>query len=215
MKWAHHATHLEMAEEIDPDDLEIADELIAERRSADPDHLPEDMPPWMSCPIRVIDKINLWVGKMVCWMLVPMCLAMVYEVVARKFFVAPTMWAYDISRMLYGALFVLGAGYALLRGVHIRADFLYRNWSPRTQGRVDAALYLLFYFPGLLVFLWMSIDYAWTAIDRGERGMDTAWMPYMGPIKSALPIGIIFLLIQGVSEFLKSIYASTRGRWPV
>ncbi len=204
-----------MAEEIIPDKLEIADELIAERRSADPGKMPDDMPPWMACLVVWIDRTSLRVGKLVCWFLVPMCLAMVYEVIARKFFIAPTMWAYDVSRMLYGSMFMLGAGYALSRGVHIRADFIYRNWSPKAQGIVDGTLYLLFYFPGLLVFLWMSIDYAWTAIDRAERGMDTAWMPYMGPIKSAIPAGIVLLLMQGISELLKCWYAVTRGRWPV
>ena len=204
-----------MAEEINPDELEIADELIAERRSADPGNLPDDMPTWVACLISWIDSTSMWVGKLICWFLVPMCLAMVYEVLARKFFVAPTMWAYDVSRMLYGSMFMLGAGYALSRGVHIRADFIYRNWSQRTQGIVDGTLYVIFYFPGLLVFLWMSIDYAWTAVSRGERGMDTAWMPYMGPIKSAIPIGIALLLMQGISELLKCWYAITRGRWPV
>ncbi|MXZ80398.1 MAG: TRAP transporter small permease subunit [Gammaproteobacteria bacterium] len=202
-----------MSHDPDPSELDITDELIAERRSSG-DEMPPDMPGWMAGAIVRIDRFSHWVGRIVCWMLVPMCLAMVYEVIARKFFLAPTMWAYDISRMLYGALFTLGAGYALYRGIHIRADFLYRNWPSRVQGLIDAALYLVFYFPGLIVFMWMSIDYAWAAIDRGERGMDTAWMPYMGPIKSALPLGILFLLIQGISEFLKSCYAATRGRWP-
>ena len=204
-----------MSEEIDPSKLEIADELIAERRSASPGELPGDMTAWMATTISRIDQMSLWVGRTVCWMLVPLCLAMVYEVIARKYFLAPTMWAYDISRMLYGALFMLGAGYALSRGVHIRADFLYRNWSPRAQGIVDMTLYLLFYFPGLLAFMWTSIDYAWIAIDRGERGMDTAWMPYTGPIKSALPVGAFLLLVQGVSELLKSVYAAQKNRWPV
>ena len=68
---------------------------------------------------------------------------MVYEVIARYAFTAPTMWAYDISRMFAGALFMLGAGYGLSKGVHIRADFIYRNWSPRTQGIIDtSALYI-------------------------------------------------------------------------
>ena len=204
-----------MAEEIDPTKLEIADELIAERRSAEPGKLPDDMPPWMAATISHIDAFSLWIGRVVCWMLVPLCVAMVYEVIARKYFLAPTMWAYDISRMFYGALFMLGAGYALSRGVHIRADFLYRNWPARAQGMVDTALYLIFYFPGLLVFMWTSVDYAWIAIERGERGMDTARMPYMGPIKSVLPVGAFLLLIQGVSETLKSIYAARNGRWPV
>ncbi len=203
-----------MAEKINPKELDITDELIAERRSAIDAVMPSDMPIWMVNTIKSIDRFSLWVGKLVSWLLVPLCLAMVYEVIARKFFIAPTMWAYDISRFMYGAMFTIGAAYALSVGVHIRADFLYRNWSPKTQGIVDSALYILFYFPGLIVFLWMSVDYAWDAFLRGERGMDTAWMPYVGPIKSALPIGIIFLLIQGVSELLKSLYAARKGKWP-
>jgi len=196
-----------------PDTLDPADELIAERR-ADPGKLPDDMPAWMRAVISRIDAMSMWVGRAVCWMLLPLCLSMVYEVIARKYFLAPTMWAYDISRMFYGAMFMLGAGYALSRGVHIRADFLYRTWRPRVQGIVDAALYLGFYFPGLAIFMWTSIDYAWLAIERGERGMDTAWMPYMAPVKSVLPVGAALLLIQGVSETLKSLYAARTGRWP-
>ena len=203
-----------MAEELNPKDLDITDELIAESSQIDLNNLPDDMPPWMASTIKVLDTFSMWVGHLVCWLLIPICLAMVYEVIARKFFLAPTMWAYDVSRMFYGALFVLGAAYALSRGVHIRADFIYRNWTPRTQGRVDATLYLLLYFPGLLIFLWMSMDYALAAIMRGERGMDTAWMPYMWPIKSTLPVGIVLLLLQGVSEFCKSLYAAQNNRWP-
>lgn len=193
---------------------EFADELIAERRSDPSGKLPDDMPRWMAFLIRWIDWFSLWTGRIICWLTVPMFLAMVYEVIARHYFTAPTMWAYDVSRMLYGALFMLGAGYALSKGVHIRADFIYRNWSVQTQGRVDTFMYLVFYFPGMILFLWASWDFAWMAWVRGERGMDTAWMPHLGPIRSAIPIGIVLLLLQGVSETLKSIYAASRGRWP-
>lgn len=193
---------------------EVGDELIAERRSDTPGKLPEDMPRWMARTITWIDLFSLWTGRTVCWLTVPLFAAMVYEVIARYAFLAPTMWAYDISRMLYGALFMLGAGYALSKGIHIRADFLYRNWSQKTQGTVDSTLYIIFYFPGLIVFLLMATDFAYLSWVRGERGMDTAWMPHMGPIKTVLPVGIILLLIQGVSELLKSLYAATRGRWP-
>ncbi len=191
---------------------QYSDELIAERRSDDA-KLPDDMPRWMARTILWIDRTSLFIGRIVCWLTVPLCLAMVYEVISRKYG-APTLWAYDMSRFLYGALFMLGAGYALSKGVHIRADFLYRNWSARTQGIVDTALYVCLYFPGLLIFLYTSIDFAYDAWDRGERGMDTAWMPHMGPIKTVLPVGIVLLLMQGVSEVLKSYYAATRGRWP-
>ena len=189
-----------------PQDLEIADELIAERRSGAPGDLPPDMPRWMASVITIIDTGNMWIGKVTCILLLPIMFAMVYEIVARKLFVAPTMWAYDISRFFYGALFILGAGYGLMRGVHIRADFLYRTWAERTQTLVDLTLYLLLFFPGMLFFLLSSVDFAWEAWDRGERGNDTAWMPIVGPIKSALPIGIVFLLVQGVSEVLRCLY---------
>ena len=192
--------------------LDISDEMIAERRGGG--ELPGDMAPWMAKTITLIDKFSLRIGQIVCWITLPLCFAMVYEVLARYIFVAPTMWAYDMSRFMYGAMFMLGAGYALSKGVHIRADFIYRNWRPRTQGLIDAVLYIVFYFPGLIVFLFMATDYASLAWIRGEKGMDTAWMPHMGPIKTALPLGVLFLIIQGVSELLKSIYAAQKGRWP-
>ncbi len=191
----------------------MSDEMIAERRQGT-GKMPDDMPKWMSSLITNIDKSSKWIGNVVCWITMPLMLAMVYEVIARKLFVAPTMWAYDMSRFLYGALFMLGAGYALSKGVHIRADFLYRNFKVKTQGLIDFVLYILFYFPGLLVFLYMTNTFVYESIIRAERGMDTAWMPYMWPIKACLWFGIVFLIIQGISEVLKCYYAATKGRWP-
>ena len=200
-----------MADE--PTKLDISDEMIAERRGGS-GKMPEDMPSWMASSIVNIDKFSKWVGNVVCWILMPLIFAMTYEVFARKLFLAPTIWAYDISRFLYGALFMLGAAYALSKGVHIRADFLYRNFKTKNQGKIDFWLYLLFYFPGLLVFLYMTIGFVGESIQRGEKGMDTTWMPYMWPIKSCLLIGIVFLLIQGISELFKSYWAATKGKWP-
>jgi len=193
--------------------LDISDEMIAERRGGT-GKMPDDMPSWMAKTIVRIDKFSKRTGNIVCWITIPLIFGMVYEVLARKFFLAPTIWAYDISRFLYGALFMLGAGYALSKGVHIRADFLYRNFKVKTQGIVDFTLYILFYFPGLLVFLYMTTGFLQESIMRGERGMDTTWMPYMWPIKTCLWFGIIFLLVQGVSELFKSYYAATKGKWP-
>jgi TRAP-type mannitol/chloroaromatic compound transport system permease small subunit len=193
--------------------LDKSDEMIAERRQGI-GKMPDDMPKWMSSTIINIDKWSMWIGNVVCWITMPLMFAMVYEVLARKLFLAPTMWAYDMSRFFYGALFMLGAGYALSKGVHIRADFLYRNFKVKTQGLIDFWLYLLFYFPGLLAFFYMTTIFVTESIQRGEKGMDTAWMPYMWPIKSCLWFGILFLLIQGISELFKSYYAAKKGKWP-
>ena len=190
-----------------------SDEMIAERRQGI-GKMPDDMPKWMASTITNIDKLSKWIGNVVCWITMPLMLAMTYEVLARKLFLAPTMWAYDMSRFFYGALFMLGAGYALSKGVHIRADFLYRNFKVKTQGLIDFWLYLLFYFPGLLAFFYMTTIFVIESIQRGEKGMDTAWMPYMWPIKACLWFGILFLLVQGISELFKSYYAAKKGRWP-
>ena len=96
-----------MAEE--PTKLDISDEMIAERRSG-LGKMPDDMPKWIASLITKIDLFSKWVGNVVCWITIPLILGMVYEVFARKLFLAPTIWAYDMSRFLYGALFMLGAG---------------------------------------------------------------------------------------------------------
>lgn len=97
--------------------------------------------------IRVIDAITDWGGKAISWLIVPLVGALVYEVFARYFFHAPTVWAYDVTYMIYGSMYMLGAAYTLLKGGHIRTDILYRLFSPRWQGIVDASLYILFFFP--------------------------------------------------------------------
>ncbi len=201
----------QLKEEIE--NLRVGDELIAEGKTNLFD-MPGDMPQWMAVTIRSINKFSHLVGHIVCWLTLPLCFAMVFEIIARYFFLAPTVWAYDISRMLYGALFMLGAGFALLHGVHIRADFIYRNWQPRTQAIVDTALYICCYFPGMILFFFIGYEFAFDAWDRGELGMDTAWMPHMGPIKSAIPIGTFFLILQGISELLQCFYTLKHNRWP-
>ena len=196
-----------MAGQPDEPKLDITDELIAERRSGEPWHTPDDMRPWMRKAILVFDVTNLWVGRVTCLLLLPVMFAMVYEVAARKLFTSPTLWAYELSRMFAGALFMLGAGYALMRGVHIRADFLYRGWSQRTQATVDAVLYLAFYFPAMLFFFWISSDYTVKAWINWERSMDTTMMAPLAPARSAMPLGAFFLILQGISEYLKCLYA--------
>ena len=202
-----------MAEEleVDPNKLEITDELIAERRGEQPGQTPETMTSWQRPITAAIDVLNLWVGRITCLLLVPIIGAMVYEVVAAKLFVAPTLWVYDVSRMLAGVLFMMGAGYALMRGVHIRADFIYRNWSTKTQATVDAILYLLFYFPAMLFFFWSAADYTLDAFNvrngfdynGWERASDSTWAPVLGPARLAMPVGAFLLFLQGFPELFR------------
>ncbi len=145
-------------------------------------------------------------------MIIPLVGSLTYEVIARYVFGAPTVWAFDVSYMLYGSLFMLGAGYALYRGGHIRTDMLYQNWSPRTQGAIDAVCYLFLFFPAMLFLFWMGGQEAWHSWQIRETSDQSPWHPPLYPFKAVIPLTALLLLIQGVSEFLKSVYAVRTGR---
>jgi len=193
----------------------VGDELLADAGGAVGKVLPDDMHPTARKIIYAIDHFSNWQGRIACLLIVPIIFGMFYEVIARSFFLRPTLWAYDISRMLYGMSFMLGAAYALMRGLHIRADFLYRNFSERTQGRVDLVLYVLLFMPAMMFFLKAGYDFSAKSFMQGERAGDSTWAPIVWPVKMALTAGVLFLIIQGISEILKSWYAATRGKWPV
>ncbi|MCV6592451.1 MAG: TRAP transporter small permease subunit [Silicimonas sp.] len=203
-----------MSDDMDDINLEAGDELLAEASGGPEVPLPDDMHPLARKTVWAIDWFSEWQGRIVCLMVVPIIIGMVYEVIARKFFLAPTLWAFDLSRMLYGMSFMLGAAYALMRGLHIRADFLYRGFSVKTQGRVDLLLYVTLFMPGMIFFLWAGYGFAAKSFMQGETAGDSTWAPIVWPVKMALTAGVFFLVLQGISEICKSWYAATRGRWP-
>ena len=162
--------------------------------------------------IRTIDAFTDWTGKAVAWLILPLSLGLAYEVIARYGFDAPTIWAYDMSYMLYGTLFMLGAHYALLKGAHIRTDMLWEKFSDRKKGLIDAIAYVGFFFPAMIMIFASSIDEAWHAWLIGERSEQTAWRPILYPFKAVVPATALLLFVQGLSEFMKSLYAARTGR---
>lgn len=180
---------------------------LAQERGFDP-----EAPGWLVTVVDGIDRLTTATAGIVSWIVVPMVLALVYEVTMRYLFHAPTIWAYDVTYMAYGTHFMLGASYALLRGAHIRTDIFYQNWSHRTRGIVDATLYLLFFFPGMFFYLimgWNEFVHAW---EIGERSEASPWRPIIWPFKGVIPLAVLLMMIQGVSEFLKSAWAAFTGR---
>jgi len=163
--------------------------------------------------IRGIDWLTDRSGKVLAWLCFPLILALVYEVTARYLFKAPTEWAYDVTYMLYGTIFMLGAAFTLLKKAHIRTDLFYNKWTPRTQGFIDTVMYLLLYFPGIIFFLVAGWDYAAHSWVTGEHTSLSPWRPIIYPFKAVIPVTAFLLLVQGVSELLKSVYAWKRGVW--
>jgi TRAP-type mannitol/chloroaromatic compound transport system permease small subunit len=157
--------------------------------------------------VRRIDKFTDFTGTAIAWLNVPLVLAVSYEVLARYLFNAPTIWSFDVTYMLYGTIFMLGAAYALHKGAHIRTDFFFEKWSVRTKGVIDSVAYLVFFFPSILLFGWVGWTEGFYAFQIGETSEQTPWRPILWPFKMVVPLACLLLLVQGISETIKSVYA--------
>ncbi len=150
--------------------------------------------------LTVIETVSTASGWLAGWLIVPMTIAVAYEVAARYVFNAPTKWAYDVTYMLYGAQFMLAAAYTLLKGGHIRTDVFYERWSAKTRAMIDAVSYVLFFFPGMLFILYAGAVEARQAWAINERA--GGWPIY--PFKAVIPVTAALLLLQGLAELVKS-----------
>lgn len=162
----------------------------------------------------VLDGVARWSGRAVAWLIVPMVLSLCWEVVARYVFNAPTQWAYDMTFMLYGTFFMLGAAFTLQRKGHVRTDSLYAGWPPRRQALVDLAGHLLMLLPFAGVFVFVGWGYFVKAYTTNETFVSSAWQPITWPFKLAMPVAGVLLLLQGFSECLKCLHVLRTGQWP-
>jgi TRAP-type mannitol/chloroaromatic compound transport system permease small subunit len=110
--------------------------------------------------ILFVDKVTAWAGKAFAWCILIMTFGVSYEVFVRYVLGDPTSWAFDISYMMYGALFMMAGAHTLARDGHVRGDVLYRLWKPRIQATVELTLYFLFFFPGILALIFAGMEYA-------------------------------------------------------
>src|SRR5687768_12341645 len=115
-----------------------------------------------------IDELSTWVGKSFAWLILVLTLGVSYEVFVRYVLRAPTTWAFDISYIAYGAMFLMAGAYTLSRNGHVRADVVYRLWKPRTQATIDLILYILFFLPAILALMYSGNDRVkfWKHIDE-------------------------------------------------
>lgn len=164
--------------------------------------------------LHFIDSLSTWVGKAFAWLILILTLGISYEVFMRYVLGAPTTWAFDFSYITYGALFLMAGAYALSRNSHVRADVLYRLWSPRTQAKMDLLLYLLFFMPAILAFMYSGWNYASMSIRFREVSIfSPAGIPVF-PLKTLIPITGVLLLLQGIAEIIRCVLCIRTGVWP-
>ncbi len=162
-----------------------------------------------------IDRISAGIGKTFGWIIVILTLGASYEVIsASPVFRSPTSWAYDFSYIMYGMLLLMTGAYTLSRNGHVRADFLYRRWQPRTQAWVDLVLYFIFFLPAVLALIYSGIPFAEMSWQFKEKSIfSPAGIPIY-PLKIMIPVAAAFLLLQGIAEIARCILCIRTGAWP-
>jgi TRAP-type mannitol/chloroaromatic compound transport system, small permease component len=164
--------------------------------------------------LLLIDEISTWTGKVFAWTIVILTLGISYEVFARYLMRAPTDWAYDVSYILYGTLFMMAGAYTLARNGHVRGDFIYRTLSPRRQAMFDLVLYVLFFFPGMIAFVysgWQFFNLSWL---MNERSSFSPAGPPIWPFKGLIPIVGVLMILQGLAEVIRCVICIRTGTWP-
>ena len=139
--------------------------------------------------IRAIDRFSDVTGKLIALSMLFLVAMISYEVVMRYGFNAPTVWVYESSFMVNGAAFMLGCGYALYKGAHVRTDIYWENFSERTKGIVDMISYILLFYPVMITFMVVSYDAALHSYDTGERSQESVWRAIMWPFRATDPAG--------------------------
>ena len=161
-----------------------------------------------------VDRVSTFIGHVFAWCIVLLTLAVSYEVFSRYVLGAPTSWAFDASYFLYGALFIMAGAYALSRNAHVRGDFLYRAWQPKTQAWMDLVLYFLFFFPGIIAFIYSGYGFAAQAWVNHEHSAYSPDGPPVYHYKTLIPVTGVFLLLQGVVEVVRCLVCIRTGAWP-
>lgn len=160
--------------------------------------------------IRFVDTMNDRMGKIISFLIYPIMLVLVYEVVMRYSFTKPTIWAHETSCMLFGAHFILGGAYALRHDAFVNVDVFYERFSKRTKAIIDLITWTMFYiFVGVL--LWGSVPWALKSLSLLEYSEST-WGPPIWPIKFTIPFGAFFILLQGMTKTIKDAYLAVTGR---
>jgi TRAP-type mannitol/chloroaromatic compound transport system permease small subunit len=162
--------------------------------------------------LHTVDRISTFVGKTFAWLIVALMVLVVVEVFKRYALNAPTAWVFDVSNMFYGTLFMMGGAYTLAQDGHVRGDFLYGNFKPRTQATIDLVLYIVFFLPGIAALTWAGWTYFGDSLRIREQTFNADPLPVY-PFKFMIPLAGATVLLQGIAEIIRCIVCLKTGAW--
>ncbi len=160
--------------------------------------------------LRGMDQVSEWSGKIFVWLIIPLTAVVVFEVISRRFFGSPHIWATEVTDYIYGPHFMLVAAYTLLHRGHVSVDIIYVRFSPRVRGVLDIFTHLAFFFPFCVIVFYQGIIFAQTSWSIGETS-ESAALRIVPLIKTVIPATFALLLIQGLANFIRSVTLVVRG----
>lgn len=164
--------------------------------------------------LLVIDGFSMAVGHAFAWCIIILTLGTSYEVFVRYFLKDPTSWAFDMSYIMYGALFLMSGAYALSRNAHVRGDVFYRLMPPRVQASLELVLYFLFFYPGVTALIIAGYGYAHDSFGYKEVSVNSPVGVPIWQLKALIPVAGTILFIQGFAQVIRCILCIQTGRWP-
>jgi TRAP-type mannitol/chloroaromatic compound transport system permease small subunit len=164
--------------------------------------------------IRFADTLSASMGKAFSWCIVVLMGGTCYEVFMAYVLNAPTLWNFDFSLQMYGAIFMMAGAYTLSTEAHVRGDVIYRLFPTRVQGSIDLIWYFIFFFPGVFALAFYGYDYAAQAWKIKETSWNSPAQIQIYMAKSMIPLAGFLLIIQGISEVFRSIICIQTGHWP-
>jgi TRAP-type mannitol/chloroaromatic compound transport system permease small subunit len=164
--------------------------------------------------INFADQFVVWIGRSFAWGIFILTAAVMYEVIMRYFFNAPTLWAFDFTIQMYGAVFMMGGASAMSTKTHVKADMYYNRLSEKGQAILDLILFIFFYAPGVFALTYAGYFYAKKAWIVHETSWNSPAQIQIYFSKSLIPIAGLLLLIIGISEIFRCIICIKTGKWP-
>ena len=161
-----------------------------------------------------VDRVSTWIGQAFSWFIVGLTLLISWEVFSRYALDHPHAWAFDAMIQMYGTLFMMAGAYTLAKNGHVRGDVLYGFFPPRLQAGLDLTLYVLFFIPGVVAFVWAGYNYAAESWAILESSNITANGPPYYPFKTVIPVAGAFILVQGIVEIIRCVICLQTGDWP-
>lgn len=168
----------------------------------------------MRAYINFADQFVVWIGRAFAWGIFILTAAVMYEVIMRYFFNAPTLWAFDFTIQMYGAVFMMGGASAMSTKTHVKADMYYNKLSEKGQAILDLILFICFYAPGVFALTYAGYFYAKKAWIVHETSWNSPAQIQVYFSKSLIPIAGLLLLIIGISEIFRCIICIKTGKWP-